>query len=885
MTNKILASLFVTLVLPVALAAQERTVTIPSGTEYERSGLWRALYGETWRDVWGAPITVPVLDLDTYAGGLTPYQAGGNQSRTLRMRGADGRIYMFRSTNKDVQRRALPEDLRYTPVGGVIQDQTSSMHPTGSLPVAVLQEAVGLLHAPPALVYMPDHPRLGEFRKDYANMLGQIEERPEDAEDAEKPFAGAEKIHSTEKLLENLEESMEDYLNSREYLMARLIDFIVGDTDRGADQWRFAKFERGDRDEYRPIPRDRDYAFMESAEGLLMRIGAKLYPKVANYGERYSPLRSLVFMTREFDRSHLIDLSEAQWDETVRHIQTRLTDDVIARAVATLPPPHRALSGAEIEAGLRARRDALPEVARQYYEMVNEDADIFLSDEDERAEIDRHADGTVSVRLWREDAGGDVATNGRHAPVFERRFDPAVTDEIRVFLERGHDRAVVRGNVERSIEVRVIGGEGDDVLIDSSHVANGDKTHFYDAHGDNTIVRGARTRVVTRPYGTPAPKCDISDDDCEKKKKPRVLSEERRGRQQDLSNDQADYIDQKVRSEQTRSWGQVAGWTPMAGYREGNGVVLGFGPTITDYGFRRRPYEWRLTARAMVGTMSGNIGLQLETDRYFETSPVSVSLYAHATQLESQRFYGFGNNTPLIGKSQSLIERDELLVAPQLRYWINPVASVGIGPVAHYVRPHAPAGSPAEAVVPADGYGYAGGRIDFNLDYARRTPTRQSGIALQANAAAYPAAWDLKESFSRARALARIYIPFGRPTLGLRAGGERVWGSFPLNEAALIGGQASLRGFSWNRYAGDAAAFGSAELRLPITRVTLLTRGDLGLLGFTDAGRVWLDGESEGGWHTSYGGGLFFGSLGQTFTVTYAKGEEGRVYLSYGFPF
>jgi hemolysin activation/secretion protein len=164
-------------------------------------------------------------------------------------------------------------------------------------------------------------------------------------------------------------------------------------------------------------------------------------------------------------------------------------------------------------------------------------------------------------------------------------------------------------------------------------------------------------------------------------------------------------------------------------------------------------------------------------------------------------------------------------------------------------------------------------------------PAQQRGFGVQVGGSAYPAVWDASEPFGEAHAIARVYIPLGWPTVALRAGGQRVWGTFPLHESAFIGGRTSVRGFSWNRFAGDASVFGNAELHVPVARITLLTRGQLGVIGFTDAGRVWLNGESEGDWHTSAGGGVWFSTIGHALSVTYAKGEKGRVYVSLGLPF
>jgi hemolysin activation/secretion protein len=212
---------------------------------------------------------------------------------------------------------------------------------------------------------------------------------------------------------------------------------------------------------------------------------------------------------------------------------------------------------------------------------------------------------------------------------------------------------------------------------------------------------------------------------------------------------------------------------------------------------------------------------------------------------------------------------------------------LAFGPVAKYVNPEVPNGSPADATAPlgTDSFGQIGLRADLTIDKTNVEAKQQSGFGVDVGASGYPAVWDADESFGEAHALARVFIPLGWPTLALRAGGQRSWGSFPLHESAFIGGRWSLRGFRWDRFAGDASAYGAAELRVPLFRMTLLTRGQLGVVGFTDVGRVWMDGDSAGDWHTGLGTGLWFGSLGRQVSVTYAKGDEHRVYFYYQMPF
>jgi hypothetical protein len=72
---------------------------------------------------------------------------------------------------------------------------------------------------------------------------------------------------------------------------------------------------------------------------------------------------------------------------------------------------------------------------------------------------------------------------------------------------------------------------------------------------------------------------------------------------------------------------------------------------------------------------------------------------------------------------------------------------------------------------------------------------------------------------------------------------------------------------------------------VPVTRLTLLTRGDLGALAFADGGRVFVDSDSPGGWHTAWGGGLWYRTMGVTGTLVYALGEQRRLHAFFGLPF
>jgi len=152
-----------------------RTETLAAGPRYQAGWLRRFLLGAQWRELWTTPIEVPILNLESFDGGLKPERrGGGQQTKNLRLQSGNGRAWVFRSVDKDAKVMLDPQT-RESAIGDVVQDLTSTLHPGGALVVAPLPEAAGLLHATPQLAVMPDDPRLGEFRSAFAGMLGLLE--------------------------------------------------------------------------------------------------------------------------------------------------------------------------------------------------------------------------------------------------------------------------------------------------------------------------------------------------------------------------------------------------------------------------------------------------------------------------------------------------------------------------------------------------------------------------------------------------------------------------------------------------------------------------------------------------------------------------------------
>ena len=70
-------------------------------------------------------------------------------------------------------------------------------------------------------------------------------------------------------------------------------------------------------------------------------------------------------------------------------------------------------------------------------------------------------------------------------------------------------------------------------------------------------------------------------------------------------------------------------------------------------------------------------------------------------------------------------------------------------------------------------------------------------------------------------------------------------------------------------------------------QMAYIFRGNYGLYGFFDNGRVWIPGEKSNTWHNGVGGGFWYLAYNKLpFTVSYASSkEEGIVTIKAGFLF
>jgi hypothetical protein len=191
----------------------------------------------------------------------------------------------------------------------------------------------------------------------------------------------------------------------------------------------------------------------------------------------------------------------------------KLTDEVIERSVRRLPPEFYSRDGARLVKVLKSRRDVFREAAKEYYLQLADYVDIHFSNKREYAEVHRLNDHEVEVVAWQRDKNSGEPKRDKR--VYRRVFEQDETNEIRIYMLGGDDKVVVDGEVQSSIPLRVIGGKGDDELIDHSIVhghlwgfvpfisSAEHMTSFYDNAGKNLFTAGPGCSVDEDEFVNP----------------------------------------------------------------------------------------------------------------------------------------------------------------------------------------------------------------------------------------------------------------------------------------------------------------------------------------------------------------------------------------------
>jgi hypothetical protein len=497
----------------------------------------------------------------------------------------------------------------------------------------------------------------------------------------------------------------------------------------------------------------------------------------------------------------------------------------------------------------------------------------------------------------------------------DRRFLPGDTREIRLYLHDGDDSAIVRGTVPRSIPLWIVGEAGRNALVDSSRVGGRQRpTRMYDIggapaanviveRGDVSIDRRNTDAVGGKKADSTGKKAGIdgekADGDDQKDKKKGVYDADTAWNRRPVMKldgyDVPPFRDRggSIRPTLTLSTGR------------GLGVMPTLEITRRKYGFRQYPYASKTELDIGYATALQGWEIELTTDNRIESSRMFFKTETGLTQVQTGHFGGFGNDVEhVVDRGQLEVKQNQMHFQPAIGWALGLGTEFSMGPLVKFTTTDS---LPDRFISEARPYGFRRfGQVGFGVRLLHETTKKvvvhggtadellsedpKTGLTLDASAAVYPAVWNTKSTFGTLSAVATTFVTLPlplSPVFAMRAGGQQNFGEAPYFESAFLGGRHSVRTLRRNDFAGDAMVYGTAELRIPIASFPLILPMNTGIFGFADAGRVYLDGKSPGGWHSGMGGGLWLGVLkpSTSVSITFTNQRDRKVMLGTGFVF
>ncbi|MCF4100795.1 metallophosphatase [Gillisia sp. M10.2A] len=826
--------------------------------ETEKSGFYKWIWGDHYREIYSKKIAAPTLFLEDLPGNVKPIsEGGGHQSRSLRLINDNENEFTLRALRKsairfiqnNVKEHYVGDIVENTIAERVVMDYYTTAHPYAQFATNDLMEALNIYHINPEIFYVPKQKGLGIYNDEYGDELYMLEKHVGDENKEFEEFGKPDDILSTSDLLEEIQESKDAYVDEDEYIKARLFDMLVGDWDRHQDQWRWSEFsEDGNKKKYEPIPRDRDQAFSKYDGPIidLLKLGVPAFRAMQSYGPELKQLKWFNVAGYPLDNALIKTSKWEDWKKQVTFIQENLTDEKIDAAFANLPKDVKDESITQIKKNLKLRRGNLEEIARNYYNYLSRFQTVIGTEEDDQFLITRKDNGITEISITKDDK-----------VVFTNEYDAKKTKEIWIYGLDGDDEFKIEGKGSNLIQLKILGGEENDIYdFENTHNA---KLYDYKSK-KNTIKNKASHKWLVDSY-------EINNYDYTKRK----------------------YSQNTI--------------FPSLGYSSDAGLKAGISDTYTTYGLAKNPFttQHTLAANYYFATSGLELDYKGEFAHIFYNWNLGIDAYYSSPNF-TLNYFGTGNDTRYddgeVDLDYNRVNIEQLRFAPSLiwnndrgsKFYIKPIIEAlevsnnedrfindtfnedndvfdeqlygGIEASYQYLnKEHNP------------GYPNLGMQFDITSGY-------KTNIDEHNNEFAY-----VKPALSIDYPL----HPSGVAVLATKIGADFIIGdNYEFYHAATLGGNNSLRAYRNERFNGKSAFYQSTDLRVGIMKLkTNFIPLRLGLTAGFDYGRVWTENDNSEKWHNGYGGSVFVNGFSAfTGNVGYYTSSEGaRVVFTFGFKF
>ena len=825
--------------------AQTETMTVPANSAFKMTGGKIFWMGSNYRKEWKTPITVPVINMSTEKGGLTPVKrGGGKQTKSLRLEDPQGRQYNFRSIQKFISGKTLPMDLQSEAAEDLVADGVSASYPYSALSVVPLARAAGLPYLDVKVVYIPDDPKLGEYREDFKNLLAYLENKMPDS---------VSKDFDTEEIVAKLKDDNDNEVDQLALLKLRILDMYIMDLDRHEGQWTWGAVDKDKGKLYYPIPKDRDQAFYIN-RGVIpgMVKWPWLVPQLQGFDAKAKNINRFNFAARNLDRFFLNELNEQDWKKAVDEFIPKMTDAVIEEAISKQPPEIRDISGGNIIADLKARRQYLADEVMQYYRFLSEHVSITGSDKKELFDITRNSDGTVQLKIYKITKEGEQSSL-----MYDRTFDPQVTEEINLYGFGGDDKFLIAGNNDK-IKIRMIGGDGEDVF---ENKGSGGGNIAYDMKSEKSTLSG-----------------DMRD----KRANDTLVN----------SFNQLGY-----------KYNQVIPFVSF-NYNRDDGLYLGFSLKFIRHGFRKDPYKnmHQFNVQYAFSTQAFNVRYYAEYISVFgKTGDLLTDIDIKAPN-NTSNFFGYGDasiyDKTKPGEFRYYRARYSLSdVSLLIRKRFSEKVVLTFGPTFESFSLDKDDDLNKTRFITMTGLNgldpttlfakqsFFGGKASFVVNTRDNQVMPQKGINWITTYRYLSGLNDESRTLSQLNSEFTFYIPIVRNRLTFvnRLGGGTNLGNegFEFFQAQYLGMEDNLRGYRKYRFAGKSKVFNQAELRLAIAKFkTYLFPAAFGVYVFYDTGKIYDLNKESNRSLSGYGGGIWISPLKRiVFSVGYTASKEDKLPL------
>ena len=838
--------------LPIFDTVSKRHIL--SREETAKSGFYKILWGEHYRNYYAEDVTVKTALLDTLYGGLTILkEGGGHQSQSLRLEDKDGRQYVMRSLRKDALKFLRfklkgiafdPESYDNTQAEEMVSDFFTTAHPYVQLAVNDLAEAALVNHSNTKLYYFPRQEKFGDLNDKYGDGLYYIEERPSKGQ---KDFKGYQHVSAdktgaitdftgTTEVLEKLRNDAKYSIDKRQYIRSRIFDMLIGDWDRHEDQWRWALRKTGSNSGiYTPIPRDRDAAFSKF-DGVSLAVIKQIVPETRfwqSYDDQIADVKWLNSEAYNLDKIFVSDCDILIWKQEAASIQAGLTDAVIDQAFLQLPSEMHDQALEEIKSKLKNRLVSLEKTAEKYASFISKKAVISGTDKKDIFRIKRQSDGNTAIDIFSE--------NGTK-PYFSTIINSESTCEVWLYGLNGDDNFIVEGEVENETLIRIIGGYGTDLY---------------------TLNKGKKIRIY--------------DYDYEKN----LIDVQQPSHRQFSSIYQTNNLHFRYFLPSNNIL------LPVLGFATDDGFFVGAKDKYTYNGFNGNPHKQvhQVFANYYFAYQSAEAGYSGTFFNVFPNINFVADAYFSGARF-SNNFFGFGNETvnndQTLGKDYNRARTRQTALSMGIEYHKLKVKGLYESYEVEEMddRFFTP-GNVDPAVFQHQNYMGAEASIQYKNRDTEDFPTK--GIYSEVKAGWKTNTENGKNNFGYFTAKAGFddkLTQSGNLVFQTVAEGRLIFGdTYYFYHSSFLGGNNGLRGYRNERFSGKHSLYDSSNLKLKMASFrTGLIPIDFGIYGGFDFGRVWTENDPSRKWHTSQGGGIWLGGLSSmSLQAAYFNSEEGNI--------